>query len=176
MYSNQRIICRLGLFENWNLIMSRKGFTLIELLVVIAIISGLSALLLPNYMSARERARDAQRKSDLKQVQKALELYKQDQDPPAYPADNFFNTNKNLCWSSGGTGATCPAGNVYMNKIPVDPQDDTKGYYFSNDDSLTYTLCACLENEADSDAHPSLTKCSDSYTCTKNKVYIINQP
>jgi general secretion pathway protein G len=59
--------------------MMKKGFTLIELLVVIAIIGMLSALLVPNFMGARERARDAQRKSDLKQIQKALEMYRQDQ-------------------------------------------------------------------------------------------------
>jgi general secretion pathway protein G len=62
--------------------MMKKGFTLIELLVVIAIIGMLSALLVPNFMGARERARDAQRKSDLKQIQKALEMYRQDQNPP----------------------------------------------------------------------------------------------
>jgi len=37
----------------------KKAFTLIELLVVIAIIGMLSALFLPNFMGARERARDA---------------------------------------------------------------------------------------------------------------------
>ncbi|PIU36636.1 prepilin-type cleavage/methylation domain-containing protein, partial [Candidatus Roizmanbacteria bacterium CG07_land_8_20_14_0_80_34_15] len=59
----------------------KHGFTLIELLVVIAIIGSLSALFLPNFMAARERARDTQRKSDLRQIQKALEMHKQDQSP-----------------------------------------------------------------------------------------------
>ena len=63
----------------------KKAFTLIELLVVIAIIGSLSALFLPNFMAVRERARDSQRKSDLKQIQKAFELYKQDQTPTAFP-------------------------------------------------------------------------------------------
>lgn len=153
-----------------------KAFTLIELLVVIAIISGLSALLLPNYMGARERARDAQRKNDLKQIQKALELYKQDQVIPGYPTSGYFETYKNTCWFSGGTPANpCTSGKtLYMNKIPSDPQDSTKGYYFTNDTSLNYTLCACLENKADPDAISG--NCSASYTCSSGKNYVVNQP
>ena len=86
-----------------------KGFTLLELLVVIGIIGVLAALSLPNFMSARARARDGQRKSDLVQIQKAFELYKFDQPTPAYP-DTIPPAN--LCWSSGGSAATCPAGNI----------------------------------------------------------------
>src|SRR3989339_1353879 len=96
----------------------QKSFTLIELLVVIAIIGSLSALFLPNFMAARERARDSQRKSDLRQIQKAFELYKQDQTSAAFPATL---PTANQCWTSGGSGATCPAGNIYMNKFPADP-------------------------------------------------------
>jgi general secretion pathway protein G len=152
-----------------------SSFTLIELLVVIAIVSSLSALLVPNFMAARERARDAQRKSDLKQIQKALEMYKQDKTPPIYPDNGFFTSNEGKCWSSGGTDTSCPAGNIYMNKIPEDPNRQD-GYYFESDNTtLTYILCACLENVADPDASDG--NCNDtSYTCDSGKKYIVNQP
>jgi prepilin-type N-terminal cleavage/methylation domain-containing protein len=51
------------------------GFTLIELLVVIAIIGILASVVLASMNSARKKARDARRLSDLKQLQSALELY-----------------------------------------------------------------------------------------------------
>lgn len=51
------------------------GFTLIELLVVIAIIGLLSSVVLISLSSARARARDTRRLSDVSTLQKALELY-----------------------------------------------------------------------------------------------------
>ncbi len=142
----------------------KKGFTLIELLVVIAIIGGLSALLLPNYMGARERARDAQRKNDLKQIQKALEMYKQDQTPAAYPTGLPPVGSQ---WVNGTT--------VYMNKFPSDPNRTPNNYYYTyNNSNLTYTLCACLENKADADG--SAGDCDASYTCSSLKKYVVNQP
>ncbi|MBN2854222.1 prepilin-type N-terminal cleavage/methylation domain-containing protein [Patescibacteria group bacterium] len=62
----------------------KKAFTLIELLVVIAIIGLLSTLSIIALNSARAKARDAKRISDVKQMQVALEMYYNDM--ADYPA------------------------------------------------------------------------------------------
>ena len=54
--------------------MRKKGFTLIELLVVIAIIGLLSTLAVVSLNSARGKARDAKRVSDVKQLSTILEI------------------------------------------------------------------------------------------------------
>ncbi|MBU0608064.1 MAG: DUF1559 domain-containing protein [Armatimonadetes bacterium] len=58
----------------------RRGFTLIELLVVIAIIAILAAILFPVFAKAREKARQANCASNLKQMATAALMYAQDYD------------------------------------------------------------------------------------------------
>lgn len=57
-----------------------RGFTLIELLVVIAIIAILAAILFPVFAQAREAARTASCKSNVKQMLLGITMYAQDYD------------------------------------------------------------------------------------------------
>ena len=63
----------------------KKGFTLIELLVVIAIIAILAAILFPVFAQAREKARQTNCLSNLKQIGTSVQLYVDDFDE-TYPA------------------------------------------------------------------------------------------
>lgn len=54
---------------------NKKGFTLIELLVVIAIIGILATIVLVSLNSARTKARDVRRLSDMQQISLAMEVY-----------------------------------------------------------------------------------------------------
>lgn len=54
---------------------TKRGFTLIELLVVIAIIGILSSVVLASLNTARLKARDTRRVSDIKSIQLAMEFY-----------------------------------------------------------------------------------------------------
>jgi len=57
---------------------SKKGFTLIELLVVITIIGILAAIALPNYIKAKDKAKEVEAKANLHSIQIAVERYQTD--------------------------------------------------------------------------------------------------
>ena len=131
---------------------SRKGFTLIELLVAISIIGVLSSFLLANFVGIRQRARDGVRKSDLRQIQSALELYRSDKG--IYPTSPLP-----LCGLSVQDSSKPPV--VYMQKIPCDPSSGAVYTYSSN--GTTYSITACLENANDSQKdNPSNAVCVGS--------------
>ena len=66
----------------------KRGFTLIELLVVITIIGILVALALPNFIKAKDKALEAEVKSNLHSIQVSLERYATD-NGGTYPAYIF---------------------------------------------------------------------------------------
>lgn len=139
------------MFKNKN-----GGFTLIELLVVISIIGILSYLLLANFVGVRQRGRDAERKSDLRQIQAAFELYRAD--------------NGNYPTSLATCGSAFTANSVtYMQKIPCDPLDKSNYHYSTADSGVTYSIYACLENANDIDG-------TVNQSCTSGKSYSLTNP
>lgn len=133
-------------------ISSKRGFTLIELLVVIAIIGILSSFLLVNFVGIRQRARDSRRKSDIRQIQAALELYRSDVGTYPVPASGSI-----LGTCGSGSSLKDPGNTVtYLQTIPCDPLYSSGSYwngglygYAVGAGNLTYTLGACLENVND---------------------------
>jgi len=129
-----------------------KGFTLIELLVVISIIGIITTLISANLNAARERGRDAQRKSDLYNIRIGLRLYYNDK--MSFPASNASGEILG-CGSSGTStctwGDTWTAGSTtYMNTLPKDPLPGQNYFYKRGvDDDESYTISACLENKSD---------------------------
>jgi general secretion pathway protein G len=126
------------------IIRKSTGFTLIELLIVIGIIGILSAFLLSNFVGVRQRARDGVRKSNLLQIQSALELYRAD--AGSYPA-SLPTCSTDLSQNIAGANIT------YIQKIPCDPTNQSYpnySYTTTNNDSK-YTITACIENANDSE-------------------------
>jgi len=131
----------------------QKGFTLIELLVVIAIIGILSSVVLASLNSARAKARDAKRISDIKQIQLALEMYYDEHDG-VYPAA-ISNTEL--------------TDDGYLSVVPKDPGPAGGNYLYAGLGStscLSYHLGATLETsntvlDSDKDANAG-TACAGS--------------
>lgn len=130
----------------------QSGFTLLELLVVVVILGILATVGMGQYRASQIKARDAQRKSDLSNVARALEMYYNDYE--SYPENNSSGQlvvdGNSLPWGTGfETDET-----IYMKDLPQDPGfsdgEDWRYCYVSNggDD---YKLYARLENENDMD-------------------------
>jgi prepilin-type N-terminal cleavage/methylation domain-containing protein len=104
--------------------MSRRAFTLVELLVVISIIGLLSTIAVVSLGSARMNARNTQRKANLVQISKALDLYYADNS--SYPSTGGLNQWRGACSAFGpypdsGAGAWIPNFQNYMAQLPHDP-------------------------------------------------------
>ena len=136
---------------------NQKGFTLIELLVVITIIAILVGVAAASYTKAQQKARDGKRKSDLKAVQQALELYFQQYG--RYPT-----SSSGVITCSGGSAGSgnnswnavfqCPpsTGPIFIQRLPQDPvYQSTDGYYYNGTSATAYVLSADLENNNDPD-------------------------
>ncbi len=119
-----------------------NGFTLIELVIVIGILAILAvfAIAALNPLAQFRKARDAGRKSDLAQIQRALEQYYQDHGK--YPANSPTYTLTDI------NGTTIPWNSAwipYMNVVPIDVDTGRKYIYVATNNYQQYQIYASLE-------------------------------
>lgn len=137
-----------------------RGFTLIEILVVITIISILSGILYATFGTAKEDTRNKTVKTELKEVQLALELYKAQYG--RYPAAPTSPTSggPSACVINAGSGVYyarskfCAVTDPYIKAITPEfiaelPSHKTSAnpncniiYVTDNDDNSWYKLTA----------------------------------
>lgn len=118
---------------------NNQGFTLIELLVVIAIIAILSSVVLASLDNAREKARVAKAKSEVRTLYQAVLRYNFDNNTWPSPCDNMDTVAEwNGAWATG-----------YLPKIDTDPWGTS--YFF---DGCPNTECS-VGNSAICSAGPN---------------------
>ncbi len=124
--------------------------------MVIAIIGILSAVGIGGYTQATIKSRDTQRKSDLNQIGKALELF--NNDVGRYP--NVDASGEMLCLGVGAVDVLCNGSiyaysgtirSLYMDELPEDPSSSQEYVYVPGDGGNSYAIFASLENEQDKD-------------------------
>lgn len=142
--------------KNFNLA-KRRGFTLVELLVVIGIIGLLSSIILFSVSEVRKQARDKQRMTDLKQMELALELYKEafgeypKPDAGCYQAEKWHGWVNEVGWATWYVQCDRAAGEewaagltpTFIPTLPTDPHStwDPVGYqYIVSNDGDSYKL------------------------------------
>lgn len=123
-----------------------RGFTLIELLVVIAIIGILSSVVLASLNGARKKGRDARRKTDMKQLQVALEMY--------YDTNNAYPSSSGVWrgeigyggYGTGASGYVPGLAPTYIPLLPAEPTANPDGYLYLSD-GVNYKLLSHVSPE-----------------------------
>ncbi len=141
---------------------NKKGFTLIELLVVIAIIGLLSTLSVVSLNSARAKARDAKRLSDIKNLQTSVSLAIIDgtnSDTTAFGGCTGADADTRTCtgitsvtWSTIADPSTAGTGTNFDSCVTADT--DSCDYTISKNDGGAgalygdYQICFRLEQSS----------------------------
>ncbi len=112
-----------------------SGFTLLELVIVVVVVGILGFLIIPQLATGPARARDSQRKIDLRNIKTALE--------------NYYNEQGTYPTALG----VLETGSVpYIKTLPTDPKTHQNYTYITTGNPPTgFILQTSLENKSDPD-------------------------
>lgn len=145
----------------------QRGFTLVELMIAVAILAVVSAVGFTSFSQSQVRGRDARRKSDLRSIAVALELYYQKN--KNYPCSSSYAISNSANWITDECSTATPKPTLatnYISEVPTDPlksPDDNNfnpdyayGYFaptWCQPQGQLYILIAHLENSKDPDTY-----------------------
>ena len=115
-----------------------QGFTLLELLVVISIVGLLLAMSIVSFTTAQQRGRDARRRGDINNMQRAMEQQ--------FAKSSGYTTSctTTLTWLPSGV-------------LPTDPQGTANPYVLTCTSATAYCFCAKLEGADGNSTNNSCT-------------------
>jgi general secretion pathway protein G len=161
--------------------MKNKGFTLVELLVVMAILGILVTLVAGGFRTAQMRGRDSKRKSDLKEIANALEVFYSDHNKyPDASGEQIeacpYNPSEGSEDCTWGLKEFTDGKTVYFKIMPKDPVSSQNYVYrvqliADNANNQKYQLFARLENPEDQNclggdcANSPVTHSCGGHTC-----------
>lgn len=121
---------------------SKKGFTLIELLIVIAIIGILASIIVVNLTTARGKARDARRKSDMDSIRNALEMYNNKNGRYPDTLNAWQWSTQSQPWIHDENATPIELVPEYISTLPIDPRNTSSNlyYYRTNTGGTEYKL------------------------------------
>jgi len=134
----------------------KKGFTLIELMIVIAIIAILAAVLVPNFMRAREASRLTACKSNLKNISTAVETYSNDWDG-LYPGGTGGIASITKIESGSSNTSIKTLQDDYIQKTTKCPTAK-EHYFFSQTQSVRYWIYCAAAKKANQTSVPKHVK------------------
>ena len=141
----------LRLNDNKMKVKQQKGLTLIEILIVVALLILLFLALFKIFNVDVNRAKDAERKSDLRDIKLAFEDYYNDKQ--TYPPEDFLT-------DCGGDSLR-----PYLKEVPCDPETGEPYLYIpfpgNGDNSQGYRVLSILTDLSD----PIIEKLGCQYGC-----------
>lgn len=104
----------------------RNGFTIVELLVVIVVVVILALITIVTYDGVQKRGRDAQRLSDAKAIEKAIDFYlAENRSLPAHVTSSWEYSHV----QASGQFMKALVDTDSINEVPVDPINDAARHY-----------------------------------------------